>query len=426
MGRGLQRRVGGEAQAVDVANRVHRGRVDAIRRVGKAGQDLEGACEVDLVELVEKQRADLEMLVGSGHDGTFAFETSRTFSRERWKFLDKQGLQEDRLALMPIVPPIQPTSLVVEILVFAHVQLLDLAGPLQVFATANQLLGGAEPLYVTKVVARADGLVTASAGLASLTAPLSEPGTPVHTLLVAGGPGVDAASRDEALVRWLGQRARQADRVASVCTGAFLLAETGLLDGRRAVTHWHRCAEFARRFPAVTLEADPIFIQDGTVWTSAGVTAGIDLALAFVEADAGRPLALAVARHLVVYLKRPGGQSQFSAALMLQSGDDAFAASHRFIEANLDGDLSVAVLAAEAGMSERSFARHYKAKIGVTPAQAVERMRVDAARRLLCETTWPIKRIANRCGFGAEETMRRSFLRQLAINPQDCRRRFAA
>ncbi len=327
---------------------------------------------------------------------------------------------------MPKFPPIQPTCRAIEILVFDGVQLLDLAGPLQVFATANYLSDAVAPLYATKVVARAAASVTASAGLTSLTAPLSEPGTPLHTLLVAGGPGVDAASRDEMLVRWIGQRAKQADRVASVCTGAFLLAETGLLDHRRAVTHWKRCAELARRFPAVTVEADPIFVQDGTVWTSAGVTAGIDLALAFVEADAGRALALAVARHLVVYLKRPGGQSQFSAALMLQSGEDAFAASHRFIEANLDRDLSVAVLAADAGMSERSFARHYKAKTGMTPANAVERLRVDAARRLLCETTWPVKRIASRCGFGAEETMRRGFLRHLAINPQDCRRRFAA
>ena len=158
----------------------------------------------------------------------------------------------------------------------------------------------------------------------------------------------------------------------------------------------------------------------------AGVTAGIDLALAFVEADAGRELALAVARHLVVFLKRPGGQAQFSAALSLQDSDDAFAGVHRFIEANLHGDLSIATLAAEAGMSERSFARHYKAKTGLSPAQAAERFRVDAARRMLCETTWPMKRIATRCGFGSEETMRRGFLRLLKVNPQSFRQRFAA
>ncbi len=316
----------------------------------------------------------------------------------------------------------------IDILVFEGVQLLDLAGPLQVFATANGLAGGDAPLYATRVVAKGHtGAVTASAGLTSLTAPLPAADAPLHTLLVAGGPGIAAACDDADLVRWVARRAARAERAASVCTGAFLLATAGLLDGRRAVTHWSRCAEFARSFPAVRVEPDPIFIADGPVWTSAGVTAGIDLALAFVEADAGRALALAVARHLVVFLKRPGGQAQFSAALELQGeGDDGFAALHRIIEANLDGDLSVAALSAHAGMSERSFARHYRAATGTTPAQAVERLRTEAARRLLCETDWSVKRIARRCGFGSEETMRRSFLRVLAISPQACRQRFAA
>ena len=314
----------------------------------------------------------------------------------------------------------------VEIVVFENVQLLDLAGPLQVFATANSLSGADIPLYAPTVVAADGGFVTASAGLTSLTNPLPTSQPAPHTLLVAGGPGVSAASENDKLVRWLVRRAEGASRVASVCTGAFLLATTGLLDGRRAVTHWSRCAELARRFPAIQVEPDPIFINDGRVWTSAGVTAGIDLALAFVEADAGRALALAVARHLVVFLKRPGGQAQFSVALSLQDSEDVFAGVHRFVEENLDADLSVAALAAEAAMSERSFARHYKAACGMTPAQAVERLRVEAARRMLCETTWPVKRIANRCGFGSEETMRRSFLRLLAINPQTCRQRFAA
>jgi transcriptional regulator GlxA family with amidase domain len=210
-----------------------------------------------------------------------------------------------------------------------------------------------------------------------------------------------------------------------VCSGAFLLATAGLLDGRRAVTHWRRCAEFARRFPAVRLEPDPIFIRDGDIWTSAGVTAGIDLALALVEEDLGRELALAVARHLVVFLKRPGGQAQFSATLALQHGDARFERLHAWIADNLRRDLSVGSLADAAGMSERSFVRHYRQATGRTPARAVEQVRVEAARHLL-ERGRPVKRVAAHCGYGSEETMRRSFLRLLGATPQAYRERFSA
>jgi transcriptional regulator GlxA family with amidase domain len=192
------------------------------------------------------------------------------------------------------------------------------------------------------------------------------------------------------------------------------------------VTHWKYCAELGRRFPAVQVEPDPIFVRDGPVWSSAGVTAAIDLALALVEQDVGRMLALAVARHLVMFLKRPGGQAQFSATLSLQAAEDRFGTLHGWISGNLAKDLSLPVLAQRAGMSERSFSRRYAAATGLTPARAVERLRVEAARRLLSDTRLPVKRIAARCGFGSEETLRRSFVRLLAATPQDYRARFSA
>jgi transcriptional regulator GlxA family with amidase domain len=243
--------------------------------------------------------------------------------------------------------------------------------------------------------------------------------------MIAGGPGVEAAAADPVLVDWVRRRARRAQRVASVCTGAFLLAASGVLDGRRAATHWSVCADLARRFPAVRVEPDPIFVRDGPFWTSAGVTAGIDLALALIEQDLGRAVALSVARYLVVFLKRPGGQAQFSAALSLQAAEDQFGALHDWISKHLADDMAIPVLAHQAGMSERSFSRHYAEATGLTPRRAVERLRVEAARRLLSESRLPIKRISQRCGFGSEETMRRSFLRLLAATPQDYRARFS-
>ncbi|TXM97018.1 GlxA family transcriptional regulator [Methylobacterium sp. WL64] len=325
---------------------------------------------------------------------------------------------------MPKTPRFSPDlPRAVELLAFPAVQLLDVAGPLQVFATANDLSGGLAP-YAPRVIAAGDGALTASAGLRLVAEPLPERGAPVDTLIVAGGPGVTAACADPALVAWARDRAGRARRVASVCTGAFLLGAAGLLDGRRAVTHWKHCGALARRYPLARVEPDPIFVQDGPVWTSAGVTAGIDLALALVEADLGRDLALAVARHLVMFLKRPGGQAQFSAALALQAGEDRFAALHAFIAQNLSGDLSLPALAEAAGMSERSLSRHYREATGLTPAKAVERLRIEAARRALAETAQPVKRIARTCGFGSEETLRRSFLRHVAATPQEYRARF--
>ncbi|RTR19528.1 GlxA family transcriptional regulator [Azospirillum griseum] len=337
----------------------------------------------------------------------------------------------------PLSPrPPQPihTPRRVETLGFANAQILDITGPMQVFASANDLAAaaGRPAPYALQLVAAA-GPVQTSAGLVLDAAPLPSPDAAVDTLILAGGFGVTAACDDAALVAWVAARARAARRVASVCSGAFLLAEAGLLDGRRAVTHWQRCAEFAARFPRVRLDPDPIFIRDGAVWTSAGITAGIDLALALVEEDLGRRTALAVARQLVVFLKRPGGQAQFSATLTLQTATNPatanpavtgrFDALHAWIADNLRGDLSLTALAARAAMSARSFSRHYRQATGQTPARAVETIRVEAARRML-EQGASVAQTAARCGFGGEDTLRRSFLRRVGTSPQSYRERF--
>jgi transcriptional regulator GlxA family with amidase domain len=324
---------------------------------------------------------------------------------------------------MPKSPRIPPAPRRVEILAFPAVQLLDVAGPLQVLASADAAAGGGA--YDLRTVAPASP-VASSAGLALLARPLPRPDAPLDTLIVAGGRGVHEAAADGRLVRWVAARARRARRVAAICSGAFLLGAAGLLDGRRAATHWQEVEELAHRFPRARVEADPIFIADGPVWTSAGVTAGIDLALALVAADLGQAAAMAVARDLVVFLKRPGGQAQFSAALALQSRAEGFEALHGWIADHLAADLSVPALAARAGMSERSFVRRYRAATGETPARAVEALRVEAARRLLEAGRLPVKRVATAAGFGAEERMRRAFLRRLGVGPQDYRARFGA
>lgn len=317
------------------------------------------------------------------------------------------------------------TAKTVHVLAFANVQVLDVTGPLQVFASANDLVRGQglPAPYAPTVIAAVGGAVMSSAGLALMAEPLPSEGS--DTLLIAGGWGVYEAAKDPALVAWVKDQGARSRRVASVCTGAFLLAASGWLDGRRVATHWTRCEQLARQHPELQVEPNPIFIKDGSVWTSAGVTAGIDLALALVEEDLGRAMALEVARHLVVFLKRPGGQSQFSATLALQEQGGRFDKLHAWIAENLTRDLGLSSLAAEAGMSERSFVRHYRAETGQTPARAVELIRVETARRLLCDSAVPIKRVALQCGFGSEETLRRSFLRGMGVTPQAYRERFA-
>lgn len=328
---------------------------------------------------------------------------------------------------MPKSPRIPPKPRLVEIVAFPDLQLLDVAGPLQVFASANDLerQAGRPPPYAIRVVARSTRVKT-SAGLPLVAARLPPAGKPVDTLIIGGGSSVHDACLDKVLIRWLAARASKARRVASVCTGAFLLGAAGLLDGRRAVTHWSDCERLAKSFPTAHVDMNAIFVRDGALWTSAGVTAGIDMSLALVEEDIGHAVAAAVARELVVFLRRPGGQAQFSTVLTYQERDGAFDALHGWVAGHLAEDLSVPVLARRAGMSERSLLRHYRMHMGVTPARAVEKMRVEAACQLLATTCDPVKRIARRCGFGSEETMRRSFFRQMAVAPHDYRARFSS
>ncbi|MDL2409127.1 DJ-1/PfpI family protein [Rhizobium calliandrae] len=312
----------------------------------------------------------------------------------------------------------------VEILAFENAQLLDITGPLQVFTSANEAARAAGQPRPYDAIAVATSRQTATtSGLTLATALLPDNDETIDTLIVAGGVGVNNACEDGALVDWIRRRSQSARRTASVCSGAFLLAEAGLLEGRRAVTHWNRCKEFSKRFANVRLEPDPIFVEDGDIWTSAGVTAGIDLALALVEADLGRKLALAVARELVVFLKRPGGQAQFSTMLSLQESGDRFDRLHGWILDNLRKDLSLPALAEQANMSARSFSRHYRQATGRTPARAVEDIRVEAVRRLL-EEGFSVRQARIRSGFGSDETMRRSFLKTFGTTPQAFRDHF--
>jgi transcriptional regulator GlxA family with amidase domain len=325
------------------------------------------------------------------------------------------------------------TQRLIVVLAFEGVQLLDVAGPVQTFASTNELRKDAgDAPYRIVVVSRRGGPICTSAGLPLLTEPIGRAigEANIDTLIIPGGPGVHAALKDPATVRWVHSQFPTARRIASVCTGAFLLAETGVLAGRRATTHWKSCARLQQAYPDVRVEPDPIFIREERIWTSAGVTAGIDLSLALVQEDMGRQVAMRVARHLVMFLNRPGGQSQFSAALEAQAAaadgnaPNHFAPLHSWIAEHLTGDLRVERLAERAGMSPRTFARIYAAKMGVTPARMVEKIRVEAVRRRLEETDLPIKRIAAECGFDQEERLRRAFARQVGTTPAEYRARF--
>ena len=304
------------------------------------------------------------------------------------------------------------------IVAFPDVQSLDVTGPAEAFAAA----GG----YRVEVVAPAAGVVRAASGIALWAdRALADVRGPIDTLVVAGGAGTRVVMADDEFLAAVRRLAPKCRRVASVCSGAFALAAAGLLDGRRATTHWGWCDALAESFPTVTVEPDRIFVRDGEVWTSAGVTAGIDLALAMVEEDCGRDVALAVARRLVVFLKRPGGQSQFSAQLSGQLAErQPIGDLQAWIVEHLDADLSVERLADRAAMSVRNFSRTFAREVGVTPARFVERTRVEGARRLLEESTLSVDEVARRCGFGTAETMRRTFLRALHVTPTEYRRRF--
>ena len=336
----------------------------------------------------------------------------------------------DAAAMVSIPSPPSPRPRRILILAVAPAQLLDVAGPAEVFSQANRL--SAAPLYDIEVAivpgpGRRAPTTTSGVALAAgrSLATLLADRRPLDTLMVAGGEGARTRNRQPALRDAVRRLTRRARRVASVCTGAFVLAAAGLLDGKRAVTHWRWCATLAENHPRIAVDPEPIFIRDGDLWTSAGVTAGIDLALALLEEDHGHPLALAVARELVMFLRRPGGQQQFSAALTAQSSTrtdlrDLVA----WIADHLEQPLTVEALAECARMSPRQFARVFARELGVTPAKLVDRLRVEAARRRLEQSPKSLAGVAASCGFGSEETMRRAFLRHLGTPPGAYRERF--
>jgi transcriptional regulator GlxA family with amidase domain len=303
-------------------------------------------------------------------------------------------------------------------LVLPDFQILDLTGPLAAFQAADALAGGGR--YRMRVMSRAGGLVTGSGGLQVATIRASAHS--LDTFIVPGGRGTRAPSASEdhaALVRKIAARSR---RTASVCTGAFLLAAAGLLDGRRATTHWRHAASLQSRYPAVRVEGERIFVKDGAIWSSAGVTAGIDLALALIEEDFGRELSRAVAQELVVYHRRPGSQSQFSAMLELEPESDRVRRALSFARDHLQERLPVERLAEAAALSPRQFGRAFRAETGETPAKAVERLRAEAARARIESGSEPVERIAEIVGFSDPERMRRAFLRLFGQPPQALRR----
>lgn len=313
----------------------------------------------------------------------------------------------------------------VVIVAFSGVQPLDVVGPAEVFAGADALAGGGA--YTVEVVAQGAAPIATRAsgyGIAPAKTTAACRG-PIDTLVVAGGFGVAEAQQDRRLVTWIRRAAGRSRRVSSVCSGAFLLAAAGLLDGRRATTHWASTADLQNRYPEVAVDPDPIFVRDGELWTSAGVTSGMDLALAMVEEDLGPEIAREAARWLVLFLQRPGGQAQFSSHLEAQTAErrplrelQAWMADH------VDGDLRVEALAERASMSPRNFARAFRRETGLTPGAYVEQLRVEAARQRLERTAEPVERIAAGCGFGTPETMRRAFGRRLGVAPAHYRARF--
>jgi transcriptional regulator GlxA family with amidase domain len=310
----------------------------------------------------------------------------------------------------------------VVIVVSPGVQTLDVTGPAEVFRAAGLLK---PPGYDVIVAAPQDGPLRTSTVSLLPDARLDQVKGAIDTLIVAGGYGARRAEEAPVLADWTAEAAKRSRRVASVCTGAFVLAKAGLLDGRRATTHWASCGDLAARYPAIQVERDPIFVRDGNVSTSAGVTAGMDLALALVEEDLGRKVALEAARWLVVFLQRPGGQAQFSAQLSAQAAGRApLRELQSWIPDHLDEDLSVPALARRACMSDRNFARAFRRETGRTPGAYVEAARVERARIALETGDLPVETIAAQAGFGTVETMRRAFRRQVGVSPIEYRTRF--
>jgi transcriptional regulator GlxA family with amidase domain len=324
----------------------------------------------------------------------------------------------------PAAAPEQAEPRLVVMLVYPGIMAMDVFGPLEAFASANIIAG--RPLYRLAIAGKTTAPVETSLGLPIVpSVALADIEGPIDTLLVSGGFGQSDASCDEQLIAWLREGRLRARRCGSICTGAFVLAAAGLLDGKRATTHWAMAEELSRRYPQVAVDADRIFVRDGSVYTSAGVTTGIDLALGLIEEDHGRTLSLRVARALVAYLKRPAGQSQFSNHLLAQ-----FAASppvrlaQEWALEHLAADLSAKALAKRAGMSERSFRRAFVEETGETPRDFVERIRVDAARGMFEEAQSAVQVVARRCGFATVDNLRRAFVRRLGVTPQQYRQRF--
>ncbi len=310
---------------------------------------------------------------------------------------------------------------------FPGLQPLDAVGPFEVFAGATRAaaaLGRLGGYHVTLASVGAQPL-RAGSGLGLCTEALPDPAQQIDTLLIAGGDGAQAACLDEVLVSWVATVAPRCRRVATVCTGAFVAAQAGLLDRRRVTTHWARAEQLAAEFPLLDVDPDPIYIRDGKYWTSAGVTAGIDLALALVQDDLGVEVAQTVARHLVMFLHRPGGQTQFASPVWVPRAErSTVLAVQNLVEAAPGGDHRLPALAAAAAMSVRHFARVFTAEVGETPGRFVERVRTEAARRELETTDDTLDVVATRCGFGTAETLRRVFQRRLGVPPDFYRRRF--
>jgi transcriptional regulator GlxA family with amidase domain len=314
--------------------------------------------------------------------------------------------------------------------VYPGIQPLDVVGPHEVLVGASAAadhLGRPGPRYSVEVVAAVPGPVRGDSGLALHATALPDPARPTGTLLLPGGDAArSTAIDDEALVRWIRTAAAMSDRVATVCSGTFLAAAAGLCDGKRVTTHWSRAGQLAAACPAATVEPDAIYIRDGALWTSAGVTAGIDLALALVEDDLGADVAQLVARHLVVPLRRAGGQSQFAAPVWSDPpGPGPIRQAKDLVDADPAGDHTVTSLAAAVALSPRHFTRLFRQQVGEPPARYVERIRVESARRALEVEQAGLDEIARRCGFGTAETLRRSFHRRLGLSPDAYRRRFA-
>jgi transcriptional regulator GlxA family with amidase domain len=326
---------------------------------------------------------------------------------------------------------LQPRTRRVLLVAGPGTEILDLVGPLQVFARAAEMFSrqnpGVSPIYSISVVSTSPRTsILTNCGL-RITAhqTFRQVRGKIDTLLIAGGSAIENDEVNPELIRWLGRIAGRIRRIGSVCTGALLLGRAGLLDGRQATTHWNWCEILARKNPRTDVDPDPIFVRDENVYTSAGVTAGMDLALALVEEDHGSRLALQVARNLVLYLRRPGGQSQFSAALSLQATDrKPLRELESWVLDNLDKSLNVQTLAAHVAMSPRHFARVFTQEMKTTPAKFVERLRVEAARRRLEESQNSMEEIAGECGFGNINSMRSVFQRTLKIAPGQYRRHF--